>query len=83
MWCTKPWLAGFYGLTLARMLAAGLATGLAWPYLLGLAGVAAHFAWQVATLDIDDPAGCLARFNANRFVGWILLAAIAAAGLAT
>ncbi len=80
---TKPWLAGFYGLTLALMLAAGLATGLAWPYLLGLAGVAAHFAWQVATLDIDDPAGCLARFNANRFVGWILLAAIAAAGLAT
>jgi 4-hydroxybenzoate polyprenyltransferase len=48
----------------------------------GLAGVAGHFAWQVATLDIDDPANCLARFKANRFVGWILLAGIVAAGAA-
>jgi hypothetical protein len=34
----------------------------------------------VATLDIDDPAGCLARFKANRHAGWILLAGILAAG---
>jgi len=80
---TKPWLAGFYGATLALMLAAGLTAGLGWPYLLGLLGVAGHFAWQVATLDIDDPANCLTRFRANRFVGWILLAGIVGAGAPT
>jgi 4-hydroxybenzoate polyprenyltransferase len=25
--------------------------------------------WQVATLDIDDPANCLRRFKSNRDVG--------------
>jgi 4-hydroxybenzoate polyprenyltransferase len=79
---TKPWVAGFYGATVLLMLSAGLGSGLGsglpWAYLLGLAGVAGHFAWQVATLDIDDPANCLARFKANRFVGWILLAGIVA-----
>ena len=79
---TKPWLVVFYGTALALLLAAGLAAGLGWPYLIGLAGVAGHFAWQVATLAIDDPANCLARFRANRFVGWILLAGIVAAGAA-
>ncbi len=62
------------------MVASGAAAGLAWPFYLGLAGVAAQFAWQVATLDIDDPAGCLKRFKSNRMTGWILLAGIAAAG---
>jgi 4-hydroxybenzoate polyprenyltransferase len=77
---TKPWLTGFYGLTLLLMLAAGTAAGLGWPFLLALGGVALHFAWQVATLDADDPANCLTRFRSNRFVGWILLAGIVAAG---
>jgi 4-hydroxybenzoate polyprenyltransferase len=77
---TKPWLAGFYGVALLLFSAAGIAAGLGWPFLLGIAGVALHFAWQVATLDIDDPANCLARFRSNRFVGWILLAGIVAAG---
>ncbi len=77
---TKPWLAGFYGATVLLMLAAGMTAGLGWPYLAGLAGVTGHFVWQVATLEIDDPGNCLVRFRANRFVGWILLAGIIAAG---
>ena len=77
---TKPWLVGFYGATVLLLLAAGATAGLGWPYLAGLAGVAGHFVWQVATLEIDDPGNCLVRFSANRFVGWILLAGIVAAG---
>ncbi len=80
---TRPWLLAFYGLTLAFFLAAGLAAGLAWPFLAGLLAVALHFAWQVATLDIDDPANCLERFRSNRFVGWLLLAGFLGAGLVT
>ncbi len=77
---TRPWLIVFYAAAWLLMLASGAAAGLAWPFYLGLAGVAAQFAWQVATLDIDDPAGCLARFKSNRYTGWILLAGIVAAG---
>jgi 4-hydroxybenzoate polyprenyltransferase len=77
---TKPWLAVFFGLAVAGLAAAGAAAGLSWPFYLGLAGVAAQFAWQVASLDIDDPAGCLTRFRSNRYTGWILLAGILAAG---
>ena len=68
------------GLGDRRRPAAGAAAGLSWPFYLGLAGVAAQFAWQVASLDIDDPAGCLTRFRSNRYSGWILLAGILAAG---
>ncbi len=77
---TTPWLVVFYGLAVAGLGAAGAAAGLAWPFYLGLAGVAAQFAWQVASLEIDDPAGCLMRFKSNRYTGWILLAGILAAG---
>ena len=31
-----------------------------------------HLAWQVATLDIDDPDRCLKLFKSNRDYGWIL-----------
>jgi len=75
---TKPGLIAFYGLSVTLMAAAGLSAGLGGAYLLGVAAVALHFAWQVATLDSDDPANCLHRFKANRFVGWLLLAGILA-----
>ena len=77
---TKSWLAAFYGLTVLLMAATGIAAGMAWPYGVGVAAVAAHFAWQIASLDTDNPRNCLARFKANRHVGWLLLAGIIAAG---
>ena len=77
---TKPWLAVFYAVTVALFAASGSAAGLGWPFYLAVAGVAAHFSWQVASLDIDDPAGCLLRFKSSRYVGWILLAGIIGAG---
>jgi 4-hydroxybenzoate polyprenyltransferase len=77
---TKPWLAAFYGLTVLLLAAVGLAAGMAWPFYAGIAAVAVHFAWQIASLDIDDPGNCLVRFKANRYVGWLLLAGIIAAG---
>ena len=73
---TKPWLIGFYAAALALMAAAGLTAGLGIWLLLGLLGVAAQLTWQVWTLRTDDPASCLARFRSNRWVGWILLAAV-------
>ena len=76
---TGDWLIVFFALALLLFAAAGLAAGLAWPFLLGIAAVALHFAWQVRTLRIDDPNDCLDKIKSNRFVGWLLLAGIVAA----
>ena len=79
---TKIWLTGFYGVTLCLLAAAAFSAALAWPAGLGLAALAAHFAWQILTLDIDDPDNCLTRFKSNRFVGWLFLAGLLASSLA-
>jgi len=71
---TRPWLWGFYTATIALMAASGAAADLAWPYHALLAIGAAQLAWQVATLDIDSPTDCIAKFHSNRFFGFIVLA---------
>ena len=42
--------------------------------MLSAAGV--HFAWQAATLDIDDPDNCLMRFKSNRDTGLMIFLGI-------
>ncbi|MFA6219400.1 MAG: 4-hydroxybenzoate octaprenyltransferase [Erythrobacter sp.] len=46
-----------------------------WVALLALVPAAGHLAWQVATLDPDDPANPLDRFRANRWAGALVAAA--------
>jgi 4-hydroxybenzoate polyprenyltransferase len=77
---TRPWIAGFYVLALALFGLAGALAGLAWPFWIGLATVAAQLAWQTVRVDPDDPADCLAKFKSNRWTGWALLAGMLAAG---
>ena len=74
---TPLWVSGFYAAALVLLALAGWLAGLAWPFFAGLAVVAAQFAWQVRSLDIDDPDRCLALFKSNRFAGLLVLAAIA------
>jgi len=75
---TRPLLAGFYALALV-LLAAAFATAGAGPLAYaGLGLFAAHLAWQVVRLDIDDPAHCLMLFKANRDAGLILFAGLLA-----
>lgn len=74
---TRPALAAFYALTVALLGGTAWIAGLGpWTYA-GLAALALHFAWQVRTVDIDDPRGCLAIFKANRDAGLIVAAAFA------
>jgi 4-hydroxybenzoate polyprenyltransferase len=75
---TVPWLWAFYGVTLALLALAAALNGagfLAYPALIL---VALHLAWQVRTLDIDDPANCLRRFRSNREAGCLVFLAILA-----
>ncbi|WP_435418101.1 4-hydroxybenzoate octaprenyltransferase [Parerythrobacter aurantius] len=46
-----------------------------WIALLALLPVAGHLAWQVATLDAEDPANPLERFRSNRWAGALMAAA--------
>jgi len=74
---TKPMLAICYVLAVALIALAGWSAGEGVVFALGLAAFAAHLAWQIIRLDIDDPENCLAVFKSNRDAGLILFAALA------
>lgn len=76
---TRPWLFGFFAVTIALLAAAGQAAGLAWPFHAGLALGALHLGWQAWTVDTDDPKDCLRKFRSNRDFALIIFAAIVAA----
>jgi 4-hydroxybenzoate polyprenyltransferase len=73
---TRPILAAFYSGAVVLIGAAGLLAGGRIIFMLGLAAFAAHLAWQVARLDIDDSAHCLKQFKSNRDAGLILFGAM-------
>jgi 4-hydroxybenzoate polyprenyltransferase len=75
---TRPFLAACYSATVALVALSGWLAGLSGFFFLALVAPAAVLAWQVGTLDIDDPAGCLRRFKLNREVGLLVAAAIVA-----
>ncbi len=73
---TRPFLAVCYAATIALLAAAGIMAG-SGPWFFGaLLAPAAMLAWQIGTVDVDDPAGCLRRFKANRETGLLIGAAI-------
>jgi 4-hydroxybenzoate polyprenyltransferase len=72
---TRPFLVACYAATLVLLALAGWLAGLAWPFLPALLLPAGLLAWQVAQLDIHDPAACLRLFKLNREAG--LAAALA------
>jgi 4-hydroxybenzoate polyprenyltransferase len=71
---TRPWVAAFFGLTLAGLALAGHLAGAGPIYMAGLGAAGVHAAWQVARLDIDDPGNCLKLFRSNRDFGLIVFA---------
>jgi 4-hydroxybenzoate polyprenyltransferase len=73
---TKPMLAVFFALAVALIGSAGWSAGAGIVFALGLVAFAGHLAWQIARLDIDDPALCLTLFKSNRDAGLILFAAL-------
>ena len=82
---TGAWLRGFgiaavllLGLAVLGTGADGLALAVS---LAGVAGFGLHLVWQLRRLDIDDAAGCLVLFRANRDAGLILAAALGLAAL--
>ncbi|HET6609567.1 MAG TPA: 4-hydroxybenzoate octaprenyltransferase [Rhodopila sp.] len=66
---TRPFLAACYATAVAALALAGWLAGLGEWFYPALLLPAALLVRQVIMLDIDDPAGCLRLFRANREVG--------------
>ncbi len=73
---SDKWVAAFYALAWSGIFAAGWMAGGRVVFATAMALAAMHMAWQVATLDTDDPDNCLARFRANRDLGAIVFAGL-------
>ena len=73
---TRPMLASFYVVAVMLIGIAGLMAGGGLIFILGLIAFAAHLAWQVMRLDINDSAHCLKLFKSNRDAGLMLFGAM-------
>jgi 4-hydroxybenzoate polyprenyltransferase len=73
---TKPALMAFYGLAVVLIGVALMLAGARWPAWIGLAAFAVHLVWQIARLEISDPALCLRIFQSNRDAGLLLFAGL-------
>ena len=75
---THQALVLFYGLAVMLIGVALASADARWPAWLGLAAFAAHLAWQIARLRIEDPELCLRLFKSNRDAGLLLFAGLLA-----
>jgi 4-hydroxybenzoate polyprenyltransferase len=73
---TKTWLIGFDLAMLVLLVASFATAGIGWPAYLGIVAIAFHLRWQASDVDLDNAEDCRDKFRSNRWVGWILLAAI-------
>jgi 4-hydroxybenzoate polyprenyltransferase len=74
----KPLVALFYAATVVLWVAAALLVGAGLMFAVILLGAVALLAWQVATLDADEPGNALVRFRSNHWVGLLVTAALVA-----
>lgn len=75
---SRPFVAACYAAALALLLLAGWLAGLSGWFAPALLPAAALLAFQVATLDIHDPARCLRLFKLNREAGLLIALAFLA-----
>ena len=68
----------FYALAVVLIGIALAKCDVRWPAWLGLAAFAAHLAWQIARLRIENSALCLRLFKSNRDAGLLLFAGLLA-----
>jgi len=74
---SKPFIAAMYAIAFGLIYFAGtrfITPGLPSQVLFGAAAL--QMLWQVLTLNINDPANCLKRFQSNRNFGLLILAAL-------
>ncbi len=73
---TVSYVGALYGTAVVLWLVAGAMAGTHLIYFLALTLVFLQMSWQVATLDIANPANCLRRFRSSRDVGIAVFAGL-------
>jgi len=73
---TPYWLTGFYVGFWLLLAVSARSAGVGWPFAVVMTVLAGQLAWQITTLDIDDPANCLSRFRSNHHAGALIFAGI-------
>jgi 4-hydroxybenzoate polyprenyltransferase len=73
---SRAWVAALYGFAWLAITAGGVMAHAGTAFLLAMIVPGAQLAWQVATLNIDDPENCLERFRSNRDFAALVFAAI-------
>eukprot|EP00111_Clytia_hemisphaerica_P015921 TCONS_00047064-protein len=73
---TKMWLTGFSTTMVGCLTMVGLMSEQCWPYYASLAGISTHLAWQIYTVNLDNPTDCFSKFSSNRYLGMVLTTAI-------
>jgi 4-hydroxybenzoate polyprenyltransferase len=74
---TKKWLSLFSTTTITGLVTAGMTSSQPWPFYVCTALGAAHLAWQIKNLKIDDRDDCMAKFVSNKWFGAIIFSGIA------
>lgn len=69
---TKPFVVLCYAVWCGALVVVGLLLDAGWPYYLLWLGVAAHLMWQIARVNLDDPASCLRAFSANTLTASVI-----------
>lgn len=70
---TPQWLTGFSSAFVGLTALAGYMNGQGLPfYLISVGGTAAHLAWQLRTVNYDDPKSCWQKFASNKQIGAIV-----------
>lgn len=76
---TPEWLAGFSSAFVGMTALAGYMNDQGLPfYAISVVGTAAHLAWQLKTVNYNDPASCWSKFKSNTWTGAILWSGIIA-----
>lgn len=75
---THYWISGLYVGAVVLFAGALFLSGAGALAYIGLGIAAAHLAWQIVKLDIDDAPQCLELFRANKVTGWIFFAGLVA-----
>ncbi len=73
---TKRWLWGFFGMMIAGILLAGIASGKSLLIIVPLAPVALLLGRQVQTLQLNSAQECLTAFRFHRVIGLMVLVAL-------
>ncbi|CAG2254680.1 unnamed protein product [Mytilus edulis] len=73
---TKHWLTGFGTIMIGGLTLTGVALDQTWPYYAGVSITAAHLAYQLYTVDLNNADDCAAKFRSNTGLGFVMFIGI-------